>query len=154
MKCTMIVAAAAATSPMAMADLVSCSTATAAWGMDATCTTAADTCPTAYQGLVDTVYKECGGVDEMAAQMAAVKTAAAICKCSGAEMAAPVLLAPPAAAVDIIESAFASLDCSGDAYRIRTIGVGQTLLGRLPVKRPQRFPSYIEFVCFMGVQGV
>jgi hypothetical protein len=65
-----------------------------------------------------------------------------------------LLLAPPAAAVDIIESNYASLDCSGDVTSTRTIGVGQTLLGRLPVKRPQRFPSYIEFVCFMGVQGV
>ena len=42
---------------------------------------------------------------------------------------------------DYIESTYASLDCSGDVQDDKTICVGQTLLGRLPVKRPQRFPS-------------
>jgi hypothetical protein len=102
MKCTMIVAAAAATSPMAMADLASCAAAQVAMVGDTSCVATAESCPAAYQGLVDTVYKECGGLEEGGIEWdttsgPGIKTLAEVCKCSGAEMAAPVFALAAAA---------------------------------------------------------
>ena len=98
MKCTMILAAAAATPPMAMAVVASCAAAQLAMvGASGTCTADLAACPASYQALIDTVYKECGRLEEGGLNWdelsgPGVKTMAAVCKCSGAEMAAPVFL--------------------------------------------------------------
>ena len=88
---------------MAMADLASCSAATAAMvAASGTCTADLAACPPTSQALIDTVYKECGGLEEGGIEWdttsgPGIKTMAAVCKCSGAEMAAPVFALAAAA---------------------------------------------------------
>ena len=98
----MILAAAAAAAPMAMADVASCAAAQTAALADPACAADVAACPPAKQALIDTVYKECGGMSEGGIDWdttvgPTVKTAAAVCKCSGAEMAAPVFALAAAA---------------------------------------------------------
>jgi hypothetical protein len=104
MKCTMILAAAAAPMAFAAEDWLKCTTSsTAAFTGLNGCDGA--TCPAAAQALIDTAYTDCGGMEESGVEWdtlpliggAALKTSAVACKCSGAEMAAPVFALAAAA---------------------------------------------------------
>ena len=97
----MILAAAAATAPMAMAGQEECANSGAAY---LTATIAADcnpkptACPPAYQTAIDALYTDCGGEEGFDESLGATaKTAAVACGCSGAEMAAPVFALAAAA---------------------------------------------------------
>jgi uncharacterized protein (TIGR03382 family) len=107
MKCSMILAAAAAVSPMAsMADEAECAVATTAYGTElakqmmpeSECVKAKPVCPTTFQGAIDEIYAKCGGLEVAGAKWDdAAKTAVKAvvegdvgCNCSGATAAAPV----------------------------------------------------------------
>jgi hypothetical protein len=99
----MILAAAAAVAPMAMADEAECAVATTAYGTElakqmmpsSECSKEKPTCPTSMQGAIDKIYADCGGLEVAGAEWdtaaaVSIKTYATDCACSGAAAAAPV----------------------------------------------------------------
>ena len=107
MKCSMILAAAAAVSPMAsMADEVTCASSYAAGlvagSVAGACETDPKKCSPALQTAIDKIYADCGGlevggVDWDTTVGAKTKTDGAACGCSGAAHAAPVFALAAAA---------------------------------------------------------
>ena len=103
MKCSMILAAAAAVAPMAMADEAECATASGVYATElgkqmignSECKKEKPTCPPAFQTSIDEIYAACGGIEVAGAEWdtgaaASIKKYATDCACSGAAAAAPV----------------------------------------------------------------
>jgi hypothetical protein len=106
MKCSMILAAAAAVAPMTMADEAECTTASTAYATEvgeqmmpgSECSKDKPVCPPKFQGAIDELYAKCGGLEVAGVEWdeaAKVSIKAAVegpdgCNCSGAAAAAPV----------------------------------------------------------------